>query len=157
MSNFYRCSGTVVDVLQMDFSQLPTNAIYRYLTHNNLIPHIYPSPLSAYDPLPPSSLLGPVRTMPEHRSPPPQITPANRPRRASRDNTGSARRRSARLQEDEGIDVEGRTPVLADVAGLHGVLAKIAQEDFVGNDVVREADILGMFVHKSTGEASRRI
>lgn len=55
------------------------------------------------------------------------------------------------------MDVEGRTPVLADVAGLHGVLARIAQRDYVGQEVVREGDVLAVFVHKSAGESSRRI
>lgn len=55
------------------------------------------------------------------------------------------------------MDIEGRTPVLADVAGLHGVLARIAQRDYVGQEVVREGDVLAVFVHKAAGESSRRI
>lgn len=117
----------------MDFSTLPVDAIHRYLAQYDLIPTVYPSPLSVHDPPPPSLLGAPTRGPSRGGSPPAVTTPANRPRRESRE---QSRRRSSRLLEEEG---RARTPVLADVAEVQTVLASIAQRHFEGQ-VVKEFD-----------------
>ena len=124
----------------MDFSTLPVDALHRYLAQYDLIPAVHPSPLSVHDPPPPLSLLGPARGSSRGASPPLAVTtPANRPRRESRE---QSRRRSSRLLEEEG---RARTPVLADVAEVQTVLARIAQRHFEGQ-VVKEVDSLASFM-----------
>jgi hypothetical protein len=124
---------------QMDFSTLPVEALHRYLAQYDLIPAGHPSPLSVHDPPPPPSLLGPMRGSSRGASPPAVTTPANRPRRGSREHS---RRRSSRLLEEEG---RARTPVLADVAEVQSVLAGIAQRHFE-SQVVKEVDSLASFM-----------
>jgi hypothetical protein len=123
----------------MDFSTLPVDALHRYLAQYDLIPAVHPSPLSVDDPPPPPSLQGLTQGSSRGASPPAVITPANRPRRESRE---QSRRRSSRLLEEEG---RTRTPVLADVAEVHTVLASIAQRHFDGQ-VVKEVDSLASFM-----------
>ena len=123
---------------------MPMDVLYRYLSHYDLVPPVYPSPLTGEDPAPPSSLLNDMR----HRSPTPNLqgtTPANRPRRESKE---QSRRRSSRLAEEEVIY---RTPVLADVDEVHRVLAGIAERHF--REEVRgvEVDILASFMCKVRG------
>lgn len=108
---------------QVEFVKMPTAVLYRYLTQYDLVPSINPSPLSAEDPPPPSSLDNPFRQPSRAPSLPP-TTPANRPRRELKEQN---RRRSSRLVEDE---TRSRTPILADVDELHGVLAGIAERHF---------------------------
>ncbi|EPQ61138.1 hypothetical protein GLOTRDRAFT_124864 [Gloeophyllum trabeum ATCC 11539] len=103
--------------IQVDFSSMPTEALHKYLAHYDLIPRIYPSPLSPEDPPPPSSLLNPHRHSSRMASPPPQTN-----RREPQN-----RRRSSRLLEDE---TRHRTPVLADREEIHDVLAALAERHF---------------------------
>jgi hypothetical protein len=128
-----------VHLRQMDFSTLPVDALHRYLVQYDLIPAVYPSPLSVKDPPPPPSLLGPTQGSSRGASPPAVTTPANRPRRESREQN---RRMSSRLLEEEG---RARTPVLADIAEVQTVLASIAQRHFEGQ-VVKEVDSLASFM-----------
>lgn len=117
--------------------------LYRYLTQFDLVPRIHPSPLTAEDPPPPSSLDNPFRQQSRAPSPPPLTTPANRPRRESKDQT---RRRSSRLIEE---DIQSRTPVLADIDELHGVLAGIAERHFREQPSINgreEVDTLASFM-----------
>jgi Sin3 binding region of histone deacetylase complex subunit SAP30 len=124
----------------MDFSTLPADALHRYLAQYDLIPAVHPSPLSAHDPPPPPSLLlERGRSSSRAASPLAVSTPANRPRRESRE---QGRRRSSRLLEEEG---RIRTPVLADVAEVQNVLASIAQRHFE-SQVVKEVDSLASFM-----------
>ncbi|KAF8887730.1 hypothetical protein BD779DRAFT_1611439 [Infundibulicybe gibba] len=108
----------------VEFTKMPTPVLYRYLAQFDIVPHIYPSPLSPEDPPPPTSLTHfhqhPSRVVPS----PPPATPANRPRRDPKEQT---RRRSLRLLEE---DVRARTPVLADVEELHTVLAGMVEHHF---------------------------
>ena len=122
----------------MDFAALDTAALHRYLNHFDLIPHIHPSPLSALDPPPPSSLVNPPRSTSRGVSPPVSITPANRPRRESRE---QSRRRSSRLVE-EGPQ---RTPILADVGEVDVALAAIARRHFETH-AAREFESVAEFV-----------
>src|SRR6266404_43616 len=124
----------------MDFTTLPMDALYRYLVHYDLIPMVHPSPLTLHDPPPPPSLLEPsTRSSSRGVSPPVLLsTPANRPRRESRE---QSRRRSSRLLEE----VRMRTPVLADVGEVQSVLASIAQRHFE-SQVVKEVDSLASFM-----------
>jgi hypothetical protein len=118
---------------------MPTSAIYRYLSYFDLIPAVHPSPLSAKDPPPPSSLQNAPRHSPRPPSPTAATTPANRPRRDPKD---ANRRRSSRLSEEEEYT---RTPILADVGDVHDVLAKIATRHFEQHSV-REVDTLATFI-----------
>ena len=110
----------------------------------DLVPDVEPSPLAPDDPPPPSALLRPrssqARRHADTASPGPgaTVTPANRPRREV-----PARRRSARLVEDSGV--EPVIPVLADVHEVHGVLAQVAQRHFREHSV-REVDTLASFM-----------
>lgn len=102
---------------------MSTSVLHRYLTQFDIVPDVYPSPLSADDPPSPASLCNALRISSRPPSPPP-TTPANRPRREHRE---QSRRRSSRLLEEE---IPTRTPVLADVEELHGILASIAERHF---------------------------
>ena len=133
-----------VSLAQIDFSTLPSEAIFEYLVQHDLVPDVEPSPLASDDPPPPSALLRPrssqARRHADTASPGPAvaITPANRPRREV-----PARRRSARLVEDSGV--EPVIPVLADVHEVHGMLAQVAQRHFREHPV-REVDTLASFM-----------
>lgn len=129
----------------VDFSALPTSALHEYLVQYDLVPEIDPSPLTADDPPPPSSLLRPrihARRHVSTASPGPSlpVTPANRPRR----DLGS-RRRSARLVEDDQMSDQSVIPILADLDELHTVLAKVAERHF-REHTVKEVDALSTFM-----------
>ena len=90
----------------------------------DIVPSIYPSPLSLEDPPAPSSL---VDSQHQESNPPspPILTPANRPWCDPGDWQG--RRRSSRLLEE---DTRNRVPILADVDEVHNVLASIVSCHF---------------------------
>jgi hypothetical protein len=126
------------------FTSMPIAVLYRYLSHYDLVPTVYPSPLTADDPPAPSLL----ENDSHQRSPTPTVqatTPANRPRRESKEQN---RRRSSRLAED---DARGRMPVLADIDELHRVLAGIAERHFKEEPRRDEVDVLASFMCKVKG------
>jgi hypothetical protein len=130
---------------QVKFTSMPIAVLYRYLSHYDLVPTVYPSPLTADDPPAPSSLENDTR---QQRSPTPTVqaaTPANRPRRESKEQN---RRRSSRLAED---DTRGRMPVLADIDEFHRVLAGIAERHFKEEPRRDEVDVLASFMCKVKG------
>lgn len=120
----------------MDFSTFSRETLHRYLVHYDLVPMVYPSPLTASDPPPPYSLLEPVRLP---TPPPPTLVPVNRPRRDS-----DIRKRSSRLVDDEN-GIFGRTAILADIGDIDHMLAKIAERHF-RDEVIREVDTLASFM-----------
>lgn len=134
---------------QFDFSTLPTASLYRYIIHHDLIPHIYPTPLSADDPPPPAALLDPLKMASRAPSPQPLMglgtTPANRPQRRSRASKEASQRRSTRILEEETRVGPEQVPVLADVGEIHNVLANIAQRHF-RESTVKELDTLSSFM-----------
>ncbi|KAF9015385.1 hypothetical protein BDQ17DRAFT_1418460 [Cyathus striatus] len=111
-------------VSMVDFSKTSTAVLHRYLTQFDIVPSIYPSPLTADDPPSPTSLALPSAFLPRTLSPPLPVTPANRPRRESKE---QSRRRSSRLLEEEN---HVRTPILSDIQELHGVLAGVVERHF---------------------------
>lgn len=135
---------------QVEFIKMPTPVLYRYLTQYNIIPFVFPSPLSADDPPPPYALENPFHHSPHPPSPPP-MTPANRPRREIKE---QSRRRSSRLLEEE---PHSRSPILADIDELHIVLAGIVERHFREYTSIsgrEEVDTLASFmcaVEKSKG------
>ncbi|OCH88980.1 hypothetical protein OBBRIDRAFT_794719 [Obba rivulosa] len=140
----------------IDFTTMSTAMLQQYLSHFDLVPEVDPSPLSADDPPPPSSLLRPRAHVHRHLSTaspgPPNtlpITPANRPRRDP-----ANRRRSLRLVEDERGNVPAVVPVLADVGEVHSALATLAQRHF-REQPVREIDTIASFLCavKAKGES----
>ncbi|KAG6814417.1 hypothetical protein H0H92_007420 [Tricholoma furcatifolium] len=124
-STTVRKEGTETDAKAslVEFVKMPTTVLYNYLSIYNIIPEIIPSPVSAEDPAPPTSLETSSRQSPRDPSPP-APTPANRPRRDPKD---QSRRRSSRLLEEE---PQSRTPILADLGELHVVLAGIVEKHF---------------------------
>ncbi|KAJ8587909.1 hypothetical protein M405DRAFT_282159 [Rhizopogon salebrosus TDB-379] len=126
----------------IDFKIMPIAGLYRYLNHFNLIPPIYPSPLTAADPPSPDSLLDPIRQNPRGLSPFAIPTLGNRPRRDPKD---QSRRRSSRLLDEN----ETRIPILADMAEFQAVLAAIAERHFQ-NHAVSEIDTLASFMVKTS-------
>ncbi|KAL1741961.1 hypothetical protein HDZ31DRAFT_44301 [Schizophyllum fasciatum] len=125
----------------IDFRSLPPPVIHNYLATFDLIPPIYPSPLSPEDPIPPAVLL--AAGLHRQASPPPPpppvhagpgATPANRPRRdpMTLKERETSRRRSARLLEDEEL-WRARPPILNDVKELAGALGTLAERHFVGD------------------------
>lgn len=139
------CLLTASAEYQIDFTTLPIEALYRYLAQFDVIPEVDPSPLTAQDPPPPSSLLQPRgERRSSSASPAPvllPVTPANRPRRETSANVH--RRRSSRLLEED--RVPATTPVLADIADFHGALASIAEKHFHQHSV-KELDTLTSFI-----------
>lgn len=137
-------------MVQVDFSTLPTDALHRYLACFNLIPEVVPSPLTAEDPGPPSSLLKSREDTAPHghalrrtstASPGPggSGTGASRGRRDG----GANRRRSSRLVEDER---QGGAPaVYSDLGEVEVVLATLAERHFRENEV-KEVDTLTAFM-----------
>lgn len=132
---------------------MSVDELHRYMTQFDIVPPIYPSPMLPDDP-PAPAYLG---TAPRHasRAPSPlNQTPANRPRRESRE----AQRRSSRLLED---DIPYRTPALADISELQGVLAKMVEKHFreqVSINGREEVDTLASFmcaVEKAKGSRNR--
>lgn len=136
---------------QVDFRDLPIAALYRYMAHFDLLPPVYPSPLTAYDPLPANVLLDrpPLpQEQPRGLTPPASSTPANRPRRDPKLG-GKDRRRSSRLGDDDELDGLARTPIQADTEDLHLVLASMCQSHFQDNPlspVPREVEVLASFM-----------
>lgn len=126
----------------IDFRNMPTAGLYRYLSHFNLIPPVYPPPLTAADPPSPDSLLDPVRQNPRGPSPFTIPTSGNRPKRDTKD---PSRRRSSRLLEES----ESRTPILADITEIHAILAAIAERHFQDH-AVSEIDTLASFMVKTS-------
>ncbi|KAK7468450.1 hypothetical protein VKT23_002962 [Stygiomarasmius scandens] len=106
--------------------------LHRYLDHYDLVPIIYPLPISAENPPPPHSLANS-----HHLPPPPQITPANRPRRDFRDTD---------FDPPEGHPFQTRAPILNDVQEVHAVLAGIAQKHFRENLTVSGRDEIDTLV-----------
>ena len=136
---------------QFDFATLPTASLYRYIIHHDLVPAIFPTPLGAEDPPPPTVLLDPARMAPRAPSPGTGLLgmygggPRGHGRRV-REKEGN-RRRSTRLLEEE-MRVAGEeflVPVLADVGEVHGTLAVIAERHFRESSV-REVDTLATFM-----------
>lgn len=117
----------------MDFEALPTATLHRYLLAWNLIPPL--ELLSSSIPPLPSTLLM-QGAVPEHE---PSITPANRPRRESKD--GHSRRRVS-SQSIEGDTVA----VMADVDGVHHAFAAIAEQHFQQRPAVKEIETLTNFL-----------
>ncbi|KAF9454924.1 hypothetical protein P691DRAFT_770026 [Macrolepiota fuliginosa MF-IS2] len=135
----------------VEFSKMPLSVLYCYMTQYDIVPDVRPSPLAAEDPPSPISLANPHRHSSRALSPPAQTTPANRPRRESKE---QSRRRSSRLLEEES---RSRTPILADADEIQSVLAGIVEKHFrdmppiSGRD---EVDTLASFmcaVEKSKG------
>lgn len=131
--------------VQIDFKSLPLTTLHRYISHFNLIPPINPSPLTLADPPTPAFLMEPMPHLSRALSPLVFPTPANRPRRDPKD---PSRRRSSRLLEEN----ETRTPVMADVAEVHTLLATLAERHFQEH-VVNEIDALASFMVKTKYES----
>ncbi|KAF9229809.1 hypothetical protein BS17DRAFT_744306 [Gyrodon lividus] len=126
----------------IDFKSLPTATLHRYISYFNILV-LYPSPFTSADPPAPSFLLEPMCH--SSRAISPIIpTPANRPRRDPKD---PSRRRSSRLLEEN----ETRTPILADIAEVHTLLATLAERHFQDH-VVNEIDTLASFMVKTKCE-----
>ncbi|KAI0757569.1 hypothetical protein C8Q80DRAFT_1283023 [Daedaleopsis nitida] len=142
--------GDRVKRKRVDFATLPSEALHRYLACFDLIPVLDPSPLSAEDPGPPSSLLKLRTQLPPHghalrrtstASPGPTVnaTAANRPRR----DPGASRRRSSRLVEEERIPAP--PPVYSDLGEVDGMLAAVAERHFRELEV-KEVDTVAAFM-----------
>ncbi|KAG7100096.1 hypothetical protein E1B28_001876 [Marasmius oreades] len=115
----------------IDFPSLPSPFIHHYLNHFDLVPIIRPIPTTAEPPPPPYTFLNPHQYI--HPPPPPPSRPdspsssatlANRPRRTVLSRSTSTP--TAQIP----IPIPTRTPILADVAELHAVLATLAGRHF---------------------------
>ncbi|KAK1221445.1 hypothetical protein PQX77_015752 [Marasmius sp. AFHP31] len=107
----------------IDFPSLPAPFIHRYLNHFDLVPAIRPLPITAEVPPPPYTLLNPHQYyVPDSPSRQPSPTPANRPRR-------NLATRSTSTPTGQ-IPLPTRAPILADVAELNVVLAKLVENHF---------------------------
>jgi hypothetical protein len=98
---------------QVEFNKMSIDELHRYVAQFDIVPAVHPSPLLPDDP-PVPMYLGTVTRHASRAPSPPSQTPANRPRRESRE----AQRRSSRLLEDDLPPY--RTPALADIAELQG-------------------------------------
>lgn len=133
---------------------MPMHVLQRYLIQFNIVPMVYPSPLSQDDPPAPSSLADPYR-QPSGPPSPPAHTPANRPRRETKET--QTRRRSSRLIDEE---PRARAPILSDKVELHRVLASIVERHFRETTSINgreEVDMLAAFmcaVEKAKGGKS---
>ena len=142
-------------MLQVEFQKMPTQILYRYMAQFDIVPSVYPSPLSPEDPPAPSTLVD-SQHQESNMSSPPILTPANRPRRDPKDSQG--RRRSSRLLEE---DTRNRVPILADVDEVHNVLASIVSRHFKELTSINgreEVDTLAAFmcaIEKSKGGKSK--
>jgi len=125
-----------------EFATLPTSSLYQYIIQHDLVPGIYPSPLSEEDPPPPAALADPSKMASRAPTPNPVslATVANRPRRGR-----ETKRRITRMVEEEMRTGVEQMPVLADVEEIHGVLASIASRHFKESSV-KEADTLASFM-----------
>ncbi|KLO11295.1 hypothetical protein SCHPADRAFT_906164 [Schizopora paradoxa] len=133
-----------------EFASLPTSSLYRYIIQHDLVPGIYPSPLSEDDPPPPGALADPSRMA--SRAPTPNPAPAaslttvaNRPRRGRETKDRGKRRGGVRTLEDEMRTGVEQMPLLADVQEIHGVLASVASRHFKESSV-KEVDTLASFM-----------
>ncbi|KAG8741609.1 hypothetical protein FRC10_002625 [Ceratobasidium sp. 414] len=126
--------------VQTDLSTLPVPSLVSYLVKHDIIPPIHPSPYTAQPTLAPSILLHP----PSHTPPPPPSSSSISlvPERE--------RRRSGRFQEDE-LNAAGddptthHVPILTDLDGVHGALAKLVERHW-HTKTVREQDTIAGFV-----------
>ncbi|KAF6766418.1 hypothetical protein DFP72DRAFT_1039057 [Ephemerocybe angulata] len=121
---------TEIRLSLVEFNKMTIDVLHRYMSQFDIVPAVYPSPMLPDDPPVPASI-GNATTQ----------TPANRPRRESRE----AQRRSSRLLED---DLPYRTPALADLGDLQGVLSKIVEKHFRESLAVKreEVDTLASFM-----------
>jgi hypothetical protein len=156
MSSLYKAHRSE----QVDFTALPTDALYKYVAHYELVPSIYPCPLSAEDPPPPLALLDPARMASRAPSPLSAValtatttTSANRPRRSRE----ASRRRSSRLWEEEMRGAASRTPILADIGEVHGVLATLATKHFAEMSAAKEREMDTLVSFMSVVKAGREI
>lgn len=141
----------------VNFTRLSTATLHRYLAHFNIVPAVYPSPLTAANPQTPWSLVHPVGVRQSSRALSPPAVLSTRQRRDPSDqplhpqgqsqSLPHSRRRSSRLLEEH----EPRTPVLADRAELHTVLASMVARHFHGY-AVNEIDTLASFMVKTKSE-----
>ncbi|KAF7319836.1 hypothetical protein MKEN_00766700 [Mycena kentingensis (nom. inval.)] len=113
--------SSLVSPAELSLTDIPT-VLYRYLSHFDLVPPVYPSPMTAEDPPAPASLDRQQQTSSRAPSPSHMPTPANRSRRES---YPQGRTRSTRLLDDD-----PRQPIMADTDELHAVLAGIAERHF---------------------------
>ncbi|TFK30657.1 hypothetical protein FA15DRAFT_662676 [Coprinopsis marcescibilis] len=141
----------------VEFNKMSVQVLYKYMTQFDIIPPVYPSPLTAEDPPYPALLADSQRQPSRSPSPPPTTTPANRPRREP--SQSQQRRRSSRLVDE---DLPYRTPVLADIADLPNVLATVVERHFremVSINGREEVDTLAAFmcaVEKAKGNRHTR-
>ncbi|KAG8936914.1 hypothetical protein FRC02_010004 [Tulasnella sp. 418] len=143
--------------IAVDLNTFPMETLQKYLTHYDLVPRMYPSPTSSYNPPLPSHLLNPPPPPPPpiHRTPSPHlnsVTPANRPRRdpKSRAPNGNSRR-SSRLAEEEfnrdvyaGVKDPRGNPILHDLVDAQKTLAQIASNHWEKTSL-KEADVIESF------------
>ncbi|KAH8834841.1 hypothetical protein DL96DRAFT_6874 [Flagelloscypha sp. PMI_526] len=150
-----QASQNMVDERPMvDFREMPTLALYNYMAHYDLIPHVYPHATSASDPIPTPNLLSRPALFELRAMSPPQlaqsITPANRPKRDPKQHQQLGhRRRGSRLPDDDQLVRLTRTPILADADELHLVMARICQKHFtedLASPVGREVEALAKFM-----------
>ncbi|KAF9535795.1 hypothetical protein CPB83DRAFT_842352 [Crepidotus variabilis] len=136
----------------VEFEKMPMAILQRYLIQYEVVPRVYPSPLQPDDPPSPWALADPQLMPPPPSSP--ALTPANRPRRESKD----TRRRSSRLLEEE---IRTRAPILADRVELQGSLATIVERHFRETTLINgreEVDMLAAFmcaVEKAKGSKTK--
>jgi hypothetical protein len=128
---------------QVQFNNMTTATLYKYMSYHELVPYVSPSPLSYLDPPPPYRLADPP-------SRPPTPPPAN---------TGTAARRDDSQREAEG-DEDAQAPVLADISEVHGTLASVVERHFREQTGGREIDVLASFMcavdrEKTSGRAVR--
>ncbi|QRW12696.1 hypothetical protein RhiLY_11695 [Ceratobasidium sp. AG-Ba] len=123
--------------VQTDLSSLPTSSLMSYLVKHDIIPPIHPSPYTPQPTLAPSILLNP----PSHTPPPPVLPPPTAPA-----GTEPERRRSSRFQDEDTPDQDAHhVPILTDLDGLHGVMAKLVERHWQ-TKTVREQDTIAGFV-----------
>ncbi|KAF5337077.1 hypothetical protein D9611_003386 [Ephemerocybe angulata] len=132
---------TEIRLSLVEFNKMTIDVLHRYMSQFDIVPAVYPSPMLPDDPPVPASIGNATRHASRASSPQPAQTPANRPRRESRE----AQRRSSRLLED---DLPYRTPALADLGDLQGVLSKIVEKHFRESLAVKreEVDTLASFM-----------
>ncbi|TFK57720.1 hypothetical protein OE88DRAFT_1641283 [Heliocybe sulcata] len=133
---------------KVDFSSMPTEALHRYLAHYDIIPRIYPSPLTPEDPPTPASLLNCQRRSSSRAASPPAQSNRREPQN---------RRRSSRLLEEE---APRRTPILADRQDIHDVLAALAERHFREHTITpgeAEVTTLSMFMTSAKSKGTRYV
>ncbi|KAF8338143.1 uncharacterized protein EI90DRAFT_2546247 [Cantharellus anzutake] len=135
---------------KVNFTSIPIEMLNIYTHKYDLVPPIYPSPASAFDPPPPAHLINPPAHLRRSISPSLSIggvMSANRPRRdPSKAKGDQSRRRSSRLLEEELGWRDRRSPILADIDEAHAAIAAIVQRHY-DQQVIRESDAITQFVH----------